>query len=120
MVKKEIVKTSIPWNLHMTLIKFQASEETTYEEACILASKIMEPNSEAFREEVKKEIMKHDRSQLMSSINKSKKAWTEKGYKKGFDEGYKQGHQKGVADYMITYPCSICGKELVMKPGRGV
>ena len=33
----------------MALIKFQAQEETTYEEACMLASKLLELNSTAFR-----------------------------------------------------------------------
>ena len=53
----------------------------------------------------------------MSSINKSKKTWTEKGHKKGFDEGYKKGLQKGITDYKITYTCSVCRGELVMMPG---
>ena len=46
----------------MAIIKLQASEETTYEEACILASKLIEPYSEAYNKEIEKQIMKHDRS----------------------------------------------------------
>lgn len=118
MTRKEKVKTSIPWNLHIAIVKLQASEECSYEEACVFASKILEPNSEAYREEIQRELLKHDRSQLMSSINKSKKSWTEKGRKKGYKEGYKKGYQKGSSDYKITYPCSVCGKDLVMKPSE--
>jgi hypothetical protein len=40
----------------MAIIKLQASEETTYEEACILASKLLEPNSEAYQKEIEKQI----------------------------------------------------------------
>ena len=117
MTRKKSVKTEIPWPLHIALIKLQASEEVSYEEACLLASKFLDTNSETFRKEVEREIMKHDRSQLMSSINKSKKTWTEKGRKKGYNEGYRDGYSKGTTDFKITYPCSICGNELGMKPG---
>lgn len=101
----------------MAIIKLQAIEETTYEEACIRASKLVVPNSEAYHKEIQKQIMKHDRSQLMSSINKSKKTWTEKGRKQGYKEGYRNGYDTGSVDYKITYLCAVCGKEIVMKPG---
>ena len=99
----------------MAIIKLQAFEETTYKEACILASKLLEPNSEAYHKEIQKQSAQQDRSQLMSTINKSKATWIEKEYKKGFDEGLREGYQKVVSDHKITYPCSVCGGELAMK-----
>jgi flagellar biosynthesis/type III secretory pathway protein FliH len=117
MTRKKPVKTSIPWELHMAIIKLQASEEINYEEACLFASKLLEPNSEAYQDEVKKEILKHDRSQLMTSINKGKKSWIDKGRQQGLEEGFKQGFEKGVSEYKITYSCSVCDGELFMKPG---
>ena len=106
-----MVKKSIPWELHMAIIKLQASEECTYDDACVFASKMLEPNSEAFNELIRKEVLKNDRSNVMSTINKSKKTWIEKGRKKGYEEGY----QIGVEEYRITYSCSVCGGELVMR-----
>lgn len=57
----------------------------------------------------------------MKKVNKNRKTWTEKGYTQGYKEshaaGYQKGYRKGVAEYKTTYPCCICGGELVMKPG---
>lgn len=101
----------------MALIKLQASEETSFRDACLLASRLLGPNSEAYHQQIERELVKHDRSRVMSSVNKSKKTWMEKGRKKGYNEGYKSGYQKGSTDYKIVYPCSVCGGELLMKPG---
>ena len=108
----------IPWELHISLIKLQGRLESTYEEACIRASQLMDINSTEFEKAVKDETRKIEKSQVMSKVNKSRKTWTDKGYKKGYGEGHRQGYKKGVAEYKITYPCSICGGELVMMPGN--
>ena len=46
----------------------------------------------------------------MSKVNKSRKTWTEK--------GYKQGYKKSEAEHKITYSCSVCKGQLIMKPGE--
>jgi hypothetical protein len=51
-----------------------------------------------------------------SSKSKAKKTWTERARKKGFDEGVNKGYQRGLADYKITYECSICDQEIIMRP----
>ena len=47
----------------------------------------------------------------------------ENGYKRGFkegkDAGYKLGYDEVEEEFKITYPCSVCGKQLVMRPGSG-
>jgi hypothetical protein len=111
-------RVKIPWDLHMALIKLQANEETTFREACILASKLLLPNSEAYHEQINREISKHDKSKLMSSVNRSRKSWMEKGRIEGFNEGYKQGYQKAASIFTVTYPCSVCGEYILMKPGE--
>jgi flagellar biosynthesis/type III secretory pathway protein FliH len=115
--RKEHVKVDIPWELHIAIVKLQAKEETTYEEACKLASKLLEPNSEAYRKEVEKEINKQDRSQIMSTVNKSKASWIKKGYDQGFEAGNNIGYKRGEEGFKITYPCAVCGGELIMMPG---
>ncbi len=108
----------IPWALHISLIKLQGRLESTYEEACIRASQLLDINSIEFEKAVAAETRNIEKSQVMSKVNKSRKTWTDKGYKKGYGEGYRQGYQKGEAEYKITYPCSICGGELVMWPDK--
>ena len=45
----------------------------------------------------------------------------ENGYKRGFkegkDAGYMLGYDEAEEEFKITYPCSVCGKQLVMRPG---
>ena len=118
MARKKSFKATIPWEFHIALIKLQGRMEGTYEEACIRASHLLDPNSKEFEKAVADETSKIEKSQIMSEVNKSRKTWTEKGYKRGFSEGHKQGYRKGVAEYKITYNCSVCNGELVMKPGE--
>jgi hypothetical protein len=116
MARKKSIKSMIPWELHIALIKLQGRLESTYEEACIRASQLLDINSTEFEKAVATKIRNIMKSQVMSKVNKSRKTWTDKGYKKGYREGHRQGYQKGVAEYKITYSCSVCGEELVMMP----
>ena len=104
MARKKSIKSMIPWELHIALIKLQGRLESTYEEACIHASKLMDINSTEFEKRVADETRNIEKSQVMSKVHKRRKSWTDKGYK------------KGVTEYKITYPCSLCGEELVMLP----
>ncbi len=118
MARKKSFKTMIPWGLQIALIKLQGRMESTYEEACIRASQLLDPNSKEFEKAVADEVSRFEKSQIMSKVNKSRKTWTEKGYKRGLSEGHKQGYKKGEAEHKITYSCSVCNGELVMKPGE--
>lgn len=115
MARKKSIKQNIPWELHIALIKLQGRQESTYEEACIKAAQMMDTNSAEFKKAVADETRKIEKSQIMSKANKNRKTWTDKGYKKGRRDGDSQGYQRGVSEYRINYPCSICGKEIVMQ-----
>ena len=104
MARKKSIKSMIPWELHIALIKLQGRLESTYEEACIHASKLMDINSTEFEKRVADETRNIEKSQVMSKVNKRRKSWMDKGYR------------KGVAEYKITYPCSLCREEIVMMP----
>ena len=39
------------------------------------------------------------------------------GWRRGFDEGQFEGYGKAELEFKVTYPCSVCGKPIVMKPG---
>lgn len=41
----------------------------------------------------------------------------EEGWSDGFDDGEKEGHDQAREEFEITYPCSVCGKPMHMKPG---
>ncbi len=118
MARKKSIKQNLPWELHIALIKLQGRQESTYEEACIKASQLIDTNSTEFEKAVADETRKIEKSQIMSQANKNRKTWTDKGYKKGHGDGDSQGYQRAVTEYKITYPCSICGEELVMKPNN--
>ncbi len=118
MACKKSIKSMIPWGLHIALIKLQGRLESTYEEACNRASQLLDINSIEFEKAVAAETRNIEKSQVMSKVNKSRKTWTEKGFKKGLSEGHRQGYRKGVAEHQITYFCSVCNGELVMKPGE--
>lgn len=40
-----------------------------------------------------------------------------RGSKEGWDAGYKLGYYEAEKKFKITYPCSVCGKPMVMDPG---
>ena len=103
----------------MAIIKVQASEELDYEQACQRASQLIDTNSEEYRRAVQSEANRLKKSQLMTEINKGKKTWRKKGYSSGYKDGDKAGYKRGVQESRITYPCSVCGGELVMMPGAG-
>ena len=41
----------------------------------------------------------------------------EEGWGKGFDDGEKEGHEQAREEFEISYPCSVCGKPITIKPG---
>ena len=114
---KRKIRVSIPWELNMAIIKIQATEEIGFDEACVLASKLIDENSGDFKKAVDSQVNHYKKSLLMSEVNKVKGSWMEKGYTKGLNEGQKDGYKKAELEYKITYPCSVCGGELVMKQG---
>ena len=114
---KEPVETEIPWSLHIQLIKLQALHESSYEEACKTAAKLIDQNGPEFQQAVQKEARRLENSSLMTKVNKSRKAWMSKGYEKGFGEGRKKGFNEAEKKYRISYPCSVCQQPLIMLPG---
>ncbi len=71
MARKKLIKSTLPWELHITLIKLQGRLESTYEEARIRASQLMDINSTEFEKAVADETRNIEKSQIMSKVNKS-------------------------------------------------
>lgn len=112
-----MVKTEIPRQLHMALIRIQAEEDLDFIDACIKASILLPENSTQYKEEVKKEAEQIHKVKFMREVGKTHESWKKKYYGEGFRDGENAGYRKGVNDYKITYPCHICGKPIVMAPG---
>lgn len=41
----------------------------------------------------------------------------ENGRRRGYEQGWGDGYDEVLNDYRITYPCSVCGKPIELKPG---
>jgi hypothetical protein len=65
MARKKSFKTTISWELQIALIKLQGRMESTYEEACIRASQLLNPNSKEFEKAVADEVSRFEKSQIM-------------------------------------------------------
>ena len=108
------VKRSIPWALHMAIIRLQGEEELEYDEACVKAAALIEEGGERYREDVKVEANRMYKSRHMVALNKARNTW----YKKGYDDGSVKGREMGVeaaeSVYMIRYPCARCGGDMVL------
>jgi hypothetical protein len=114
----KMVKRSIPWALHMAIVRLQGAEELEYEEACVRAAVLIEEGSEKHKEAVKAEANRLYKSRFMAELNKAKNTWHQKGYDKGFGEGKKAGIDVSREAYQIKYPCSKCGGDLILRPGN--
>jgi hypothetical protein len=64
----------IPGELHIALIKLQGRSESTYEEACIMATQLLDINSTEFEKAVATDTRNFEKSQVMSKVNKSARA----------------------------------------------
>ncbi len=110
------VKKTIPWSLHMAIVRLQGAEELEYEEACAHAAMLIEEGGERFKEEVKVEANRLYKSRFMGEQNKAKNTWIQKGYNSGHKDGRGQGYNIARDRFQITYPCAKCGSDIVLRP----
>ena len=113
--KKKMVKKSIPWELHMAIVRLQGAEELEYNEACVRAAALMEEGGEMYRDEVKAEANRMYKSRFMAELNKARNTLYQRGYDEGVSDGRKTGYEVVKNVYQITYPCANCGGDLVLK-----
>jgi hypothetical protein len=83
------IKVQISWALRIGIIKLQGNLESSCEEACVKASQLLDVNSNEFGKALEVKTQNIEKSRLMKMINKSKKTWSEKGYRKGYMEGHR-------------------------------
>ncbi len=110
------VKKTIPWSLHMAIVRLQGTEELEYEEACARAAMLIEEGGERFKEKVKAEANRLYKSRFMGEQNKAKNTWIQKGYNSGYNDGMDNGINLAKDRFQITYPCATCGTDIVLRP----
>jgi len=114
--KGKMVKRSIPWALHMAIVRLQGTEELEYEEACARAAMLIEEGGERFKEKVKAEASRQYKSRFLGEMNKAKNTWIQKGYTSGHKDGMDQGSNLARDRFQISYPCATCGTDIVLRP----
>ena len=110
------VKKTIPWSLHMAIVRLQGTEELDYENACAYAAVLIEEGREKYKEEVKAEANRLYKSRFMGELNKAKNTWIQKGYENGHKDGIDQGYELAKNRFQILYSCAICGRDIALKP----
>jgi hypothetical protein len=111
---RKVVKRSIPWALHMAIIRLQGEEELEYDEACVKAAALIEEEGVRYREDVRAEANRIYKSRHMVELNKARNTWYRKGYGDGLADGRKDGIEVAETVYMIRYPCARCGGDVVL------
>jgi len=110
------VKKTIPWSLHMAIVRLQGTEELEYADACAHAAVLIEEGGERFKEEVKAEANRMYKSRFFGEQNKAKNTWIQKGYNSGHKAGREEGFNIARDRYEISYPCATCGNDIVLRP----
>ncbi len=110
------VKKTIPWSLHIAIVRLQGAEELEYEEACAHAAMLIEEGGERFKEAVKAEANRLYKSRFMGEQNKAKNTWIQKGFNSGYNDGMENGINLAKDRFQISYPCATCGHDIVLRP----
>lgn len=110
------VRKSIPWELHMAIVKLQGAEELEYHEACIRAAALIE-GGDKFREAVNAEANRLYKRKFFGEMNKARSTTYQKGYQDGHAKGKEEGFESCRRTYRITYPCNKCGGEMTLYRG---
>ena len=104
----------------MAIIKLQAAEELDFDEACVRASQLLDVNREEFQKAIDIKVNSIKKGLVLSEANRSRKTWTEKGYKQGHSDGEAAGYRRGVDENRITFPCAVCNQELWLPPNTEI
>ncbi|MFH0749204.1 MAG: hypothetical protein V1915_04750 [Candidatus Bathyarchaeota archaeon] len=115
-IRRDMVKTSIPKALYMSIVKIQAVENLTFDEACFRCSERLEKNSVEYKRAVEFEAESRYKSRHMTEFNKAKETIARQNQKTGYEAGYKAAK----AQYEIWYYCSVCGEKITINHDSNV
>jgi hypothetical protein len=104
----------------MAVIHIQSAQDLDWNEACERLAELAESNGKKFKQAVSREANRRYKSRHMAELNKAKKTFEDKGYSEGEGIGRKigraLGYDQATKEWRISYPCSICGEPIYMKP----
>lgn len=98
---EEAVKVSIPRQLYMKLLKVQVSDNVDWDEACVKASKLLDSNSEEFKQAVQRESTRIYKARHLAELNKAR-------------ETIRREAEQTVRNTENNWrvPCGKCGKPM--------
>ena len=87
---------------------------------CVDCHKIgLGPDYSYFRDKESAAVVDEDDFEKSKvKISDVEKIVYENGRNRGYDNGWAEGYSEAESVFRITYPCSVCGKSMVMYPGR--
>ena len=119
-LKSKMTKIAVPKSLEMAIVKIRAELEIDWEAACEHLAELADPNGKKFKQAVNREANRRYKSRHMTELNKAKKTLEDKGYSEGEGIGRKigraLGYDQATKEWRISYPCSVCGEPIYMKP----
>ncbi len=114
--EEEPHKVAIPRQLYMEIIKIQASENMEWEDACLRAAAMIDPNSNIFKTAVERSFQKVYRTKFIKQLNVTREGIRTDAYRLGKANGLQEGETKN----QIWYYCDVCGKKMVIAPNSNV
>jgi DNA-directed RNA polymerase subunit RPC12/RpoP len=113
-----MMKVQIPWELHQAIVRVQAQDDLSFEDACLKIATLSDSARKEYQKAVLGEADRLARSRSMIQINKSRKTIQDSAYKGGYDSGYKVGYDTGygtgynAALTQFRYLCAGCGQTI--------
>jgi hypothetical protein len=101
-------KYPIPTRLYNELIKIQAADELSWNDACEKAANLLDSNSKMYKNAVAAEADRLYKSRFMTQLNKTRADLNMKGYQEGFADAAREYETWGF--------CSVCGEKMTISP----
>lgn len=95
----------LPWRLYKAILSLQLEHDLEFDEACLKASELINPNSDIFKKAVEREARRLAKSQFMSQLNAGRKTIRDVAY-------IDATNRVRVNEDNFRVPCYICGEHM--------
>jgi hypothetical protein len=91
-----VIVSKIPRSLHQALIRIQAKDDISFEEACEKAAILLDQNSKVFDETINSKANALYKKRHMTELNKARQTISTDGRQASYELGHKAGYQEGL------------------------
>jgi hypothetical protein len=91
-----VIASRIPRSLHRALIRIEAADDISFEEACEKAAILIDRNSKIFEQELSSRANTLYKKRYMIEMNKARQSIYTGGQQASYDQGYKLGYDEGL------------------------